>query len=205
MGRTVRRMVGGMLVALAAVLVLMSGGVSAAGTTTGTGSGSGGSYVSPAYGYMVGWDAPWSATVQTTDAQGRDLLQLQDGVGTVVVAGVTTTRTDARQCLVDEARADARMTAVHHFAVLKDRQTGKPFAEGNAAEAEAVFTFSGTADNGAEQSMGMLLDCHIAGQTEILVTAVAPARQFADELPAFLTIAHGIAINPATRASDILG
>lgn len=195
MGRTGRRMVGGMLVALLAALLLFSSGVAAAGLTTGTGSG--GSYVSATYGYMVGWDAPWTATEQTVDAQGRDLLQLQDGVGTVVVAGVATTRTDARQCLVDEARADARMNGVYDLAVLKDGQTGKPIVDGNAAEAAAVFRFTATANDGTAQSMGMLLDCHIAGQTEILVTAVAPSSQFGDELPAFVTIAHGIAVNPS--------
>ncbi len=92
----------------------------------------------------------------------------------------------------------AATSGVSDFTVLKDPSTGTPVAQGDAADAAAIFTFTMTSSDGTAQPMAMLLDCRTAGQTEILLTAVAPTSKFASEAAAFEAIDRGVVLNPGS-------
>jgi len=204
MGRTARRMVGGLLMALAVALLVFGGsGVAAAGL----GSGSGGSYVSPDYGYQVTWGGQWTVAKATTDGQGTDELELTDGTGLVLVTGGAASQTDARQCLTSAAQAIGGAQGVQGFAVADDQQTGQPLLAGDAQEAEGVFTFTMDGSDGSQQSMAALLDCRLLapGQSALVVTAVAPAAQFSAEAPAFLALDRGIQVGPTAASAPTTG
>lgn len=157
-----------------------------------------GTYVSPSYGYGLGWDpSDWDvATDETLRTLGRDRLQLlaRDAATRVYYEGSEEWDGDLDECvsglveeLVSDAEADqpielASGDTISDIQEIDDPLTGDPF-EVNDRIASAGYTYNLEFEDGSDQDQFAIVDCVVLDADSGLLLGISQIG-LADDLGA---------------------